>query len=343
MRKRAAIALVLLALAGAGAWWSGLPARLGLRPDGSGPATLYGNVDIRQVELGFRVGGRLAGLAVEEGDRISAGTVLARLDPRPYEDALRAASARTAGQEAALAKLVAGTRPAEIAQARALVAEREADLADAEQAFERGSRLVRTGTASQAEYDRTKAERDVARARLQSARLALDLALDGAREEDVAAARAAVEAARADEAAAETALRDTVIEAPSDGIVLSRVREAGAIVQPTDVVLILSLIDEPVRVRAYVAEPMLGRIMPGMEVEILTDGAPDRPYRGRIGYISPVAEFTPKTVETPELRTDLVYGLRITVEDGDEGLRQGMPVTIRLPFPRRPPERGEPP
>jgi HlyD family secretion protein len=342
MRKRAGIAVVLLALAGAGAWWFDAAARLGLGPGESGPATLYGNVDIRQVELGFRVGGRVAGLEVEEGDRVSAGTVVARLDPRPYEDALRATSARVAEQEANLARLVAGTRPAEIAQARALVAEREADLANAGQAFERGTRLVRTGTAAQAEFDRTKAEKEMANARLQSARLALELAIEGARVEDVAAARAALEGARANEAAAVTALEDAVLEAPSDGTVLSRVREAGAIVQPTDTVLVLSL-DDPVRVRAYVAEPLLGRVVPGMEVEILTDSAPERPYRGRIGFVSPVAEFTPKTVETPELRTDLVYGLRITVEDADEGLRQGMPVTIRLPLPGGPPARGAPP
>jgi HlyD family secretion protein len=342
MKRQAGIAVVLLALAGAGAWWFDAAVLLGLEPEESGTATLYGNVDIRQVELGFRVGGRIAGLEVEEGDRISAGTAVARLDPRPYEDALKAASARVAEQEANLARLVAGTRPAEIAQARAFVAEREADLANAEQAFERGTRLVRTGTAAQAEFDRTKAEREMARARLQSARLALELAIEGARAEDVAAARAALEGARANEAAAMSALEDAVIEAPSDGTVLSRVREAGAIVQPTDTVLILSL-DDPVRVRAYVAEPLLGRVAPGLEVEILTDSAPERPYRGRIGFVSPVAEFTPKTVETPELRTDLVYGLRITVEDADEGLRQGMPVTIRLPLPSRPPARGAPP
>lgn len=84
--------------------------------------------------------------------------------------------------------------------------------------------------------------------------------------------------------------------------------------------------------RAYIAEPDLGQIHPGMNVEIMTDTAPDRPYQGTVGFISPVAEFTPRSVETPELRTDLVYRLRITVAEADEGLRQGMPVTVRLPL-----------
>ncbi len=88
----------------------------------------------------------------------------------------------------------------------------------------------------------------------------------------------------------------------------------------------LSLRD-PVYVRAYVSEPDLGRIAPGVAVRVHTDSS-DKVYRGQIGFISPRAEFTPKTVETTDLRTDLVYRLRVVVADADEGLRQGMPVTV---------------
>ena len=135
---------------------------------------------------------------------------------------------------------------------------------------------------------------------------------------------------------ARTSLADAELRAPSDGIVLSRVREPGAIVSPSDIVYVLSLTGR-VWVRAYVAEPDLGRIHPGMIVEVTTDTAPDKPYKGRIGFISPVAEFTPKSVETPDLRTDLVYRLRVIIDQPDTGLRQGMPVTIRLlTIPQRP-------
>jgi HlyD family secretion protein len=112
--------------------------------------------------------------------------------------------------------------------------------------------------------------------------------------------------------------------------VLSRVREPGAIVAPGETAYTLSL-DRPVWVRAYVQEPELGLIRPGQDVQVLTDTRPERPYHGQIGFISPVAEFTPKSVETPELRTDLVYRLRVVIEDADPGLRQGMPVTVRIP------------
>ena len=107
-------------------------------------------------------------------------------------------------------------------------------------------------------------------------------------------------------------------------------RETGAIVAPADIVFVLSL-TEPVWVRTYVSEPDLGRIHPGMKVKVSSDTRPNDTYDGTIGFISPVAEFTPKTVETPELRTDLVYRLRIVVDKPGEDLRQGMPVTVRLP------------
>jgi HlyD family secretion protein len=112
--------------------------------------------------------------------------------------------------------------------------------------------------------------------------------------------------------------------------VLSRVREPGAIVSPNDVVYVLSL-THSVWVRAYVSEAQLGRVSPGLEVSVLSDTAPSRPYKGHVGFISPTAEFTPKSVETPDLRTDLVYRLRIIVDEVEVGLRQGMPVTIQIP------------
>ena len=170
----------------------------------------------------------------------------------------------------------------------------------------------------------------MAAARVASARESLRLLQEGTRAEDIAAARANLQAAQANLSAAKTSLQDAYLRAPAAGVILSRVREPGAIVSPSDTVYVLSL-DDPVWVRAYVAEPDLGRVHPGMEVEVVTDTAPDRPYRGRIGFISPVAEFTPKSVETPELRTDLVYRLRVVVDPADKVLRQGMPVTIRIP------------
>jgi HlyD family secretion protein len=126
---------------------------------------------------------------------------------------------------------------------------------------------------------------------------------------------------------------DADLIAPNDGIILTRARERGAIVQAGETVFTLTL-TSPVWVRTYVNERDLGLIRPGMPASVTTDSAPDRPYPAFIGFISPTAEFTPKTVETRELRTDLVYRLRVVVNNPDAGLRQGMPVTVTLQLSR---------
>lgn len=323
--------LLLLAAAGAGAFfWFGGPARLGWIASRGDELAFYGNVDIRQVRLGFRSGGRLAETLVDEGDRVVAGQVIARLAGDTFEQAVLGAEAEVAARQAALDKLEAGPRPAEIAQARAILTEREAALENARQAHRRAAALRTTGATSAAAVDEATAARDMAAARERSAREALTLLEEGSRAEDIAVARAELAAAHAALLSAQTAQADAALRAPSDGIVLTRVLEAGAIVSPSDIVFAIAL-TEPVWVRGYVAEPYLGRIAPGMRVELFTDSAPAKPYSGTVGFISPVAEFTPKSVETPDLRTDLVYRFRVVVDEGSDGLRQGMPVTIRLP------------
>ncbi|HEV7306603.1 secretion protein HlyD [Ensifer sp.] len=323
------IALVLLAGAAAGAWWFDVPERLGWTGHQQA-SVLYGNVDIRQVSLGFRVSGRISGLSVDEGDAVKPGDVLATLDAVPFEQAEAAAEAELGSLKANLAKLKAGARPTEIAQARATHEERLADLENANLAYERARQLRPNGTISQANLDEASANRAAAVARATSAREALALIEEGSRIEDIEAAQAQVLAAEAKLESARTSLDDTRLLAPSTGTVLSRVREVGAIVAPSDMVFVVSL-NEPVWVRAYVSEPDLGRVHPGMEVEVTSDSAPGHRYKATVGFISPVAEFTPKSVETPELRTDLVYRLRIVVEKPGLDLRQGMPVTVHLP------------
>ena len=333
MKKRGLIAVGVLVLIGLGYGFvrSDLPVRWGLKQAPDPHVRLYGNIDIRQVELGFRVAGRIAELAFEEGQSVQAGATLARLDPRSFQDSVRGAEAEVARRTAALHKLQAGARPAELGQARARVQEVEADLARTRQDLSRQELLVREGASTAVSREHAESAMEMARARLESASKAYTLTREGARSEDIAEAQAGLAAAQASLAAAETGLADSVLIAPSDGMLLSRVRERGAIVGPSDIVYVLSL-TKPVWVRAYVAEPLLGRIHPGMEVSVFSDTAPNKAYHGRVGFISPVAEFTPKSVETPELRTDLVYRLRVIIEDADLALRQDMPVTVRLPL-----------
>lgn len=328
-KRKLLVAMLVMVLLAAVLGWRGCRHRERVKGD----LVLYGNVDIRKVDLGFRVGGRLAEIRVEEGDRATSGRLLARLDDGPYRDDLNLARARHDQAVAILAKLEAGSRPQEIAQARALVAERLATVGTLELEFRRSRNLVEDGAISRQAFDDVTARLAEARARLATARQALKLAVEGFRTEDIAAARAEVRAAAARLAQAETRLTDTELLAPDTGVVLTRVLEPGAIVPAGAAVLSLTL-DDPVWVRVYVDEPDLGRVYPGMPAQVFTDSAPRQPYRGQVGFISPEAEFTPKTVQTEELRTRLVYQLRVVVANPDRGLRQGMPVTVRLQQPK---------
>ena len=189
MKRRIPIVIaVLLIGSGLAAWALDLPARLGWRGAAPDALTLYGNVDIRQVELGFRVAGRLEAMNFEEGQSVKAGAILAQLDARPYDDKVAAAQAQLAVQTATLSKVEAGPRPAEIAQGRANLAERQADLANARQALERAVKLRPAGAISQAALDDAKAAAGMAVAREAAAQQALALLEEGSRPEDIAAA-----------------------------------------------------------------------------------------------------------------------------------------------------------
>lgn len=294
--------------------------------------TLYGNVDIREVDLGFRVGGRIASIPVEEGTHVKSGALLAQLDSGPIDDRFAQAEAQVAQARAQLLKLEHGSRPQDIDAAQARVAAAAAAAADAKRSYVRRQPLVASGAVSSAVWDQTVAANDRAQAQLAEAKAALALAKIGPRHEDIAAAKAALQAAEAARKSIATDRTDTHLFASEDGTIVTRAQEPGAIVAPGATVFTLA-IDRPLRVRAYVAENQLSRVAPGMAVTVTADGNP-KTYHGTIGYISPRAEFTPKTVQTSDLRTDLVYRLRIVVTDPDGALRQGQPVTLMVAAPK---------
>lgn len=238
---------------------------------------LFGNVDVRQVDIGFRVNGRVITMPFEEGDLVPQGVLMATLDKQPYAD--------------------------QVFQAAAAVESAKESLENAELLLKRREELVGGGGVSREDYENALTSRNVWKANLTEAIAALGVAAKN--------------------------LSDTEVYSPIEGTILTRIREPGTVVRESDPVYTLSILS-PVWVRTFISEPNLGRIYPGMEADIFTDTKGGKVYRGRVGFISPVAEFTPKTVETTELRTDLVYRLRVTAENPDSGLRQGMPVTVKL-------------
>jgi HlyD family secretion protein len=290
---------------------------------------LYGNVDIRGVDLGFRVSGRLMEVLMDEGDAVHAGDLLARIDDEPYVHERARAEAQLAAALADQALKKSGYRPEQIEQARAALEEARVVAADAGRTRKRQASLVSGGGTSQQNLDSAQAALDEAVQRVKVAEAQLKLLEAGFRAEEIAAADAQVAQAQAAKASAVLRCADTRLKAPSDGIVLTRALEPGAIVQAGATALSLSL-EKPVWVRAYVHERELGRVPPGTRVQVAMDGQPERRFHGKVGFVSPRAEFTPKSVETPELRTSLVYRLRVVVEDSDGTLRQGMPVTVML-------------
>jgi len=318
--------LVILGVGGTIGWRHWESSRL---LEESRTLTLYGNVEIRRVNLGFRVGGRIAEILFREGDAISKGEVIARLDREPFEDNLAVAEAQIQSTTANYEKLQAGHRPQEIEQAKATVNQRQASLIVLEADFERATQLLARATITQQEYDTALARRDEAIAAKKLAEETLNLLLEGFRQEDIAAGRALLSEANANFKRLKTSLDDTELKSPNDGILLTRVEEPGAVVNPGQTIATLSLRDE-VWVYIYIPATQLGIVHSGMKAEIYTDVEPSKPYTGQVGYISPEAEFTPKTVQTTELRTNLVYRVRIIADTPDGGLCQGMPVTVKL-------------
>jgi HlyD family secretion protein len=290
---------------------------------------LYGNMDIREVDLGFGVDGPIAQVLVEEGDSVEAGQTLAILEQDPFLDAVQAVEATLKFAEARMTEGIHGPRPQEIERARAAVQGAEATLANATLIHSRRQRLVDERAASEEVANTTQADRIVAEANLKKAREDLALLLEGTRHEQKQQQHAEFEAQRANLALLRYRLSRATLKAPNAGIIRTRIQEPGAVVTANSPVFTLALTD-PLWCRVYVDESDLGKVRMGMPARITTDSYPGKSYRGWVGYISPVAEFTPKAVETPELRTNLVYQTRVYTCDPDQELRLGMPATVTL-------------
>jgi HlyD family secretion protein len=318
--------IVVIVIAGGLAWW------FNHRKGPSREIVLYGNVDLRQVQLSFNNSERIDDVLVQEGERVRKGQVLARLDTRRLEPQVAQAEAQTAAQRQVVQRLRSGSRPEEIAQARANVDSARADAANARQQYERiksAAEMSAGRAVRQQDVDSAKAAVQVAEAKLAVNERALELALIGPRKEDIAEAEARLRANEAQVALLRQQLVDAQLLAPMDAVVRTRILEPGDMASPQKPVFSLAITD-PKWVRAYVPEPNLGRLHEGMTAAVVVDSFPERRFESWVGFISPVAEFTPKTVQTEELRTSLVYEVRVFVKDPSDELRLGMPATVYL-------------
>jgi HlyD family secretion protein len=297
-----------------------------------------GQIEATEVHVAAEVGGRLLELVPREGDRVPAGAVIARLDATDAELALARARAERDQADAQLRLLRAGSRPEEVRQADAQLAAAqsearaaEADLKLAETDAERFESLLASNAGSRKQRDDAVARRDVARARARSAedrvraaRESLARVRAGARAEEIDAARARVAAADAQIATLQKSITDAVVVAPASGVVTERLFDVGELVPPRGTILIVTNLDE-VWANVYVDEPIVPTLRIGQPASIFTDaGGPAIP--GRITYVSPSAEFTPRNVQTAEDRSKLVYRVKVTADNRDGVLKVGMPV-----------------
>lgn len=326
--KKSLIALLIVILLAmtAGFWW--------YNHDRGDPdhVLAYGNVDLRQVSLAFNASGRITDEHVREGEQVKTGQVLAHLDTRTLSLQVDEARAQMEQQQQNLARMQAGSRPEEIAQARSRVASAQAEATRAHKELARLKQIAsNTGGrgVSVQDMDNAVSSARVADAQLAEQREALRLSVQGPRKEDIAVANASWAAARAYLARLQQQLDDGVLVSPVNATVRSRLLEPGDMASPQQPVFNLALTSDK-WIRIYLNEIQLGRIKPDMPAKVISDSYPEHPIQGRVGYISSVAEFTPKSVQTPDLRTALVYEVRIRVDDQDNRLRLGQPVTVDI-------------
>lgn len=325
-RVRGIIGLAIVAVAVSGIW-------LYASRTASGPLTLYGNVDQRRIELSFIDAERIAEVLVEEGMRVKPGDVLAKLETRRLRDRIASLEAEVLAAKASVTRLKNGTRPEEIDQAKAAVEAAKAEAAYASQQYNRYQDIWKQSkgvAVSVGDVDQWRSRHISAKANVEEASKALVLAEIGPRWEDIAEAEAMLLTREKNLEELRNKLGDAELKSPAEAVIHARLMEAGDMASPSRPVFSLAVLS-PKWVRAYVSEVDLGRVKPGQSAAIFIDSRPDTGIPGNVGFISPVAEFTPKTVQTPDLRTALVYEVRIIVNDADNVLRLGMPATVTFP------------
>lgn len=300
------------------------------RNAGGGALMASGTVEATEAQLGFTVPGRIDSVLAQEGDTVSTGADLARLDRKATLATREQAAAQAAAARATLLELERGSRPEEIAQARAAAAAAKDQLTDAKRDADRAEALKEQALISQQEFDKTMTAFDVARSRSQQADEALRLVEQGPRREQIDAARAQLNAAEASVRSLDATLANMVVRAPFDGLVTIRHRVPGEIVPAGSPVL--TVLDRADRwVKIYVPETDIGAVHPGQRARIATDTFRNRTFDGAVSMIASEAEFTPKTVQTQEERVKLVYEVKVRIT-GDPGyvLKPGMPADVVL-------------
>jgi HlyD family secretion protein len=288
-----------------------------------------GNIETTEVDVGFRISGRIVSRFFEEGDWVDRGKVLAKLDDEDLRNRIEVARATLKSTQARLSKLLAGSRPEEIKVAEAILNQAKSDLENKEAHYERMKPLFERGVIPKETLDNAEAGFKIAKASYQNATENYLLVNEGPRKEDIEDARAQVEQARASLRLNETQISYTILYSPLSGVVLVKSGETGEVVNPGTSIVTMADI-ENVWLKAYIPETDLSKVKWGQEVIITTDLQPKKEYRGRISFISSQAEFTPKQIQTEKERVTLVYRIKVDIPNSDHELKPGMPADGKI-------------
>jgi HlyD family secretion protein len=288
-----------------------------------------GTIEATEVEVSSKLAGRIAQLLVKEGDLVVANQVIARLDLAEIEAEVAQQQAVLARAEAQLKELLAGSRPQEIEEARANLQQAEDNLKLARDDWDRFDNLFKEGAISAQERDRAKNKVEVALSQVKAARERYELVRIGPRKEVIEAARHERDRATGALEWAKVRLRDSTILAPLAGVVLTKRAEQGEVVNPGFPIVVLIDPDD-LWLRVYIPESEIGLVKIGQAAAITVDSFPNRRFEGKVTEISSKAEFTPRTVQTKKERVNLVFGVKITLDNRERLLKPGMPADAEI-------------
>lgn len=294
-----------------------------------GVLIVSGNVEVTEVNTGFKTPGRIIELLTDEGRKVTAGEKLAVLDNAELESHVAQNKAYLSETIARLEELKTGSRPQEIQQALANVDQAEAERQKAEKDYMRAEALLKKEVVSAQYFDTAKKTYDIAVAQHKKAAGTLSLVQEGPRKEVIKAAADRVLQAKASVRVSLERLNDSVLYAPASGIVLRKNVERGETVSSGVPVYTIGDLANP-WIKVYVKEDKLGLVKLGQKAEITTDSYPGKKYEGIVTYISSEAEFTPKNVQTQEERVKLVFGVKVSVKNQNDELKPGMPADVKI-------------
>jgi HlyD family secretion protein len=299
------------------------------KEEGNDFIKVSGNIEATEVDVGFKIAGRIVNRFFEEGDWVDNGKVLAKLDDEDLRNRLEVARAMLMSAQARLSKLLAGSRPEEIREAEAALNQAKFDLENKQAHYERMKPLFERGVIPMETLDNADAGFKIAKASFQRATENYLLVKEGPRKEDIEDGRAQVDQARASVKLNETQLSYTTLYSPISGVVLVKSGEIGEVVNPGTSIVTLADI-ENVWLKAYIPEMDLSKVKWGQEVIVTTDLRPKKEYKGKISFISSQAEFTPKQIQTEKERVTLVYRIKVDISNPDHELKPGMPADGKI-------------